>query len=261
MLSKVKGVKTSIVGSTIILDIDTQMLGGWAWELPWNPQGDHYTLESNSAPFKGVNLRSPPVVTDAFDGSRYDCKPSHVTVVPFHEFPNLSQEQKDELTQVSLDLEISKTDIFWTRGSPDNAAAGCKGVFYANLVLSNATEQQIMNAREAVGLPPRPPPPAQVFNDLDEDERLKEFRFHKSLTSVIPDFVHEIDNFGKKGKESVQPAMSDMAARIRAWGNQFRIVAKGGLGNVLVRAVEMSAARPSSVPSKRQRTEHGYKPS
>jgi len=185
-------------------------------------------VEANSAPFKGIRLGSPPAVdAKTWDGSRLPNRPSHVTIVPFHEFNSLTEVQKTLLSEQEIEVEIDTTQVFWLRGSPANAASGCKGLFYANLVLSPATIHSIKAARERIGLPAVPPAPPQAVNNLDMDPRLAEFKFHKSVTSIMPEFVDEIDAFKDLEVTEVQDAIVAMERRLETWASQLRIVASG----------------------------------
>jgi hypothetical protein len=235
MTGRVK-VHPTVVGPTVVLVFDLpqelnveEMIKG---SLPNGPTD--YVKADNCAPFKHVTLGIPPQVHPEFDGSRFPQRKSHVTVIPFHEFKHLTEEQKDLLQKKEIEVSVSPNDVFWTRGSPDNAAAGCKGVFYANMVLSRETEQQILDARRDVNLPPVPPSPPQALHEADTDERLHTFRFHKSIISIFPKFLDEIDGFGLLGAEDAQKAMIEMRDRITAWANEFAIH-KEGEGNVLIR--------------------------
>merc|ERR1712176_286210 len=122
--------------------------------------------------------------------------------------------------------------ICWLRGSPANAAAGCKGVFYGNVVLSPTTLDAIKAARKKVGLPEVPPAPPQALNDLDRDERLGEFKFHMSVVSLMPKWADEVDDFKSLSAAEAQSAMVVMEKRLEAWASQVRIVPDGS-GNVL----------------------------
>jgi hypothetical protein len=236
-LVKVGSVRPMIAGPTLILSFDMPEASQIEIDLHILDNGvQDYELKTNSAPYKGVKLETPPVVGDSWDGTRWPERSSHVTIVPFNEFQLLSDEQKEKLQTLSISVAVSKNDVFWTRGSPGNAAAGCKGVFYANMVLSPETEQQIEKAREIVGLPPRPPSAAHFSHENDTDECLKEFRFHKSFTSVVPRFVDETDHFASMDKDSAQSGMIAMAEQISKWSSGFRILRKRGKpGNILVR--------------------------
>jgi hypothetical protein len=221
--------KPFVLGPTMMLD---PILSDAAQaELVENlqlPNVEGIKVEVNSAPFKGVKLGSPPAVDEnVWDGSRLPNRLSHVTIVPFHEFKGLSEAQKTLLAEQEIEVEIDTTQVFWLRGSPTNAASGCKGLFYANLVLTPATIESIKAAREKVGLPAVPPAPPQAVNNLDKDPRLAEFKFHKSITSIMPKFVDEIDAFKNLEVAEVQGKIIAMERRLAAWALQLRIVANG----------------------------------
>ena len=117
--------------------------------------------------------------------------------------------------------------VFWSRGSPANAASGCKGMFYANLVLTAESITQIKAARESIGLPEVPKAPPQARNALDQDPRLHEFRFHFSVTAIMQPWAAEIDTFNILDASTAQKKMRYMCQRLDAWASQFRIIPDG----------------------------------
>jgi hypothetical protein len=196
---------------------------------------DQIKSEVNSSPYKGAKMGSSPMqVDDAWDGTRFPHRPGHVTLVPFNEFKSLTDAQKEKLKGTDITIEVDLTQQFYLRGSPGNAAGGCKGIFYANWVLTNDSIENLKTARVNAGLPALPPTPPQAVNALDQDERLKEFHFHQSLTSLMPGFADEIDTFGQLDRAAAQEKIAKMEKQLEVWASQFRIVPiPGGRGNVL----------------------------
>jgi hypothetical protein len=229
-------VSPSVVGPTMIIPFDMPTTVNVEAALKGRVKGERgYRLEPNSAPFKEVALSDPPVVKEKWDGTRFPQRHAHVTILPFNEFKSVTEEQKEQLKAMKFTIDISENEVFWVRGSPGNASAGCKGVFYANAVLSPATEQAIIKARQDVGLPDRPPPAAHFVNENDKDDRLAEFRYHKAITSVVPDFVDEVDKFSELNQAEAQEAILQMSGRIAVWAADFSIVRDAeGEGNILV---------------------------
>jgi hypothetical protein len=193
-------------------------------------------LKTNEAPFKGIRvLPDSYQVEQSFDGSRFPRRPSHITVVPFHEM-NAGDETKakaQELVDKELEVTVLLDEVSWTRGSASNAAGGTLGAFYCNLVLSEASIAAIQELREKCGLPPTPPTPPQAFNDVD-DPRLQGFRFHRSIGCIIPDFMEELEAVEWTGMtpDDVAVKIAAYRDRLAEWMAGFRIVPKG-FGNAL----------------------------
>jgi hypothetical protein len=177
-------------------------------------------------------MGSPPKVDmTAWTGERFANRKGHVTIVPSHE-KDVTVTQKEMLAKKEIKVELVKDQVTWLRGVPANAAAGCKGVFYCNVVLSPDTVEAIKAARKDVGLPELPPAPPQALNALDTDLRLGEFKFHVSITSLMPTWADEIDDFKNLDAAKAQEAMLAMEKRLEVWASQVRIVPTG-LGNAL----------------------------
>ena len=170
----------------------------------------------------------PTVDEGRWNGERESRRASHITIVPFHEFESLTAEQKDKLINTEIRVEVVMGEVFWSRGSPANAASGCKGMFYANLVLTAESITQIKAARKSIGLPEAPEAPPQAQNALDQDPRLHEYRFHASVTAIMPPWAAEIDAFKDiLDASTAQEKMRSMCQRLDAWASQFRIVPDG----------------------------------
>lgn len=225
--------KPKVVGPTMIVDLGLSeelaaaMKTKTTMDLPFTFNGTEAIVSCpNSAPYKGVTLGgTKPVVGDAWSGERFPERTGHVTIVPFNEFNDLTNEQKEKLLAQEITTELDVSQVFYLRGSPANAAAGCKGVFYVNWVLTEETVDNLKSARFSAGLAELPPAPDQaLMNEIDLDERLCRFQFHKSFTSLMPKFADEIDDFKTLEKDAAQEEMNKMTTRIQAWASKMRIV-------------------------------------
>lgn len=234
-----KKCKPFIAGPTMMMDIQlTDELKAAILEKlkPTLPKlSDLKEPTPNSAPYKGAKMSTPPVVVETdWTGERFPNRAGHVTIIPFNEFKDVSDEQKTALSEQEIEVEVLPNLMTWLRGSPGNAAAGCKGIFYGNVVLSDETVAAIKKARVAAGLPEMPPTPPQALNGLDLDLRLGEFKFHMSIAALMPTWADEIDEFGKLDAAAAQVAMTEMTERLEEWAQRLRIVPNlTGLGNKL----------------------------
>ena len=228
--------KPFIVGQTMMMDMKVpkaavaKIVG--AIEVPLAK--DPAEKQPSSPPFKGTKMGGslPTVDEGKWSGERESRRAllrvwPHITVVPFFEFGSLTAEQKEKLINTEIHAEVVMSEVFWSRGSAANAASGCKGMFYANLVLTAESITQIKAARESIGLPEAPKAPPQARNALDQDPRLHEFRFHFSVTAIMPPWAAEIDTFNILDASTAQEKMRSMCQRLDAWASQFRIVPDG----------------------------------